>query len=60
MTSDAFARGVFVSLNGKDDFISDNYMDLLPGKSVTITVTTTLDAEAFEKNLTIASFVDAY
>jgi beta-mannosidase len=60
ITSDTFARGVFVSLNGKDDFISDNYMDLLPGRGATITVTTALDAEAFEKNLNIISFVDAY
>ena len=31
LTSDVFARGVFLSLEGIDYFVSDNYFDLLPG-----------------------------
>ncbi|MCD7899083.1 MAG: glycoside hydrolase family 2 protein [Bacteroides sp.] len=58
MQSNVFARGVFVSLNGKDEFISDNYMDLLPGVPVKIKVTTSLTPAEFEKNLKITSFAD--
>ena len=31
LTSDVFARGVFLCLEGLDYFVSDNYFDLLPG-----------------------------
>jgi beta-galactosidase/beta-glucuronidase len=59
LTSNAFARGVYISLNGKDDFISDNYMDLLPEKRITVKITTALDSAEFNENLTIVSFIDA-
>jgi beta-mannosidase len=59
LTADKFARGVFISLGGKDEFISDNYVDLLPGKSVTLKVTTKIGPAEFEKNLHVISFVDA-
>ena len=57
LTSDKFARGVFISLNGKDQFISDNYMDLIPGKTVKVKVTTDLNPADFEKYLKIVSFI---
>ncbi|MDR1631370.1 MAG: glycoside hydrolase family 2 protein [Dysgonamonadaceae bacterium] len=60
LTSDKFARGVFISLNGKDQFVSDNYMDLIPEKTVKVKVTTALNSSDFEKNLKIVSFVDAH
>jgi beta-mannosidase len=60
LTSDVFARGVFVSLAGKDSFISDNYMDLLPGESMTVKITTGLSLSEFEKNLKIISFSDTF
>ena len=60
LLSKTFARGAFVSLNGEDDFISDNYMDLLPGVPVTVTVTTSLKPTEFENNLKVTSFSDAY
>jgi beta-mannosidase len=60
LTADKFARAVFISLEGKDDFIKDNYIDLLPGKAVTINVQTNLLPAAFEKHLKVVSFVDAY
>lgn len=56
LISDHFARGVFISLNGKDEFISDNYMDLLPDTPYTVKVTTILSAEEFDRCLRIISF----
>ncbi|MDR1982096.1 MAG: hypothetical protein LBQ39_10850 [Tannerellaceae bacterium] len=58
--SDAFARGVFLSIEGIDHFFSDNYFDLLPGEPVTIHVTTPLDKAVFDKQLKAISISDAY
>jgi beta-mannosidase len=60
LSADVFTRGVFVSLSGKDDFISDNYMDLLPKEPVTIKITTELSFSDFEKNLKVISFSDTF
>jgi beta-mannosidase len=59
LTSDVFARGVFLSLEGIDNFFSDNYVDLLPGEAVTIHVTCTLGKEEFDRQLQIISLRDA-
>lgn len=53
--SDVFARGVFLSIDGIDNFFSDNYFDLLPEEPVTIHVTTSLDKKEFDKQLKIQS-----
>ena len=53
--SDVFARGVFFSLDGIDNFFSDNYFDILPGASRTIRVTTPLDMDSFKKQLKVLS-----
>lgn len=53
--SDVFARGVFLSLEGIDNFFSDNYFDILPGKNRKIHVKTGLDADNFKKQLKINS-----
>lgn len=60
VTSDVIARGVFLSIDGIDNFFSDNYFDLLPGDPVTVHVTTTLDKASFDKQLKIESIADAY
>lgn len=60
LNSKTFARGAFISLGGKDDFISDNYMDLLPGVPVKVKITTTLPAGEFKQHLRVISFADAY
>jgi beta-mannosidase len=60
LSTDKFARGVFISLNGKDDFITDNYFDLLPNKSVTVGIETKLPLSVVKENLTVKSFADAY
>ncbi|MCC8153075.1 MAG: glycoside hydrolase family 2 protein [Tannerellaceae bacterium] len=58
--SDVYARGVFLSIEGIDNFFSDNYFDLLPGEAVTIHVKTSLDKTAFDKQLKTESIADAY
>lgn len=55
-----FARGVFLSLKGIDNFFSDNYFDILPGTPVTIHVRTTLNKTDFDNQLKIESISDAY
>ena len=60
LSCDVFARGVFLSLKGDiDNFISDNYMDILPGKPVTVRVTTDLPGLQFAERLQVTSFSDA-
>jgi len=58
--SDVFARGVFLSVEGIDNFFSDNYFDLLPGEAITIHVKTPLDKATFDKQLKTESIADAY
>lgn len=36
LASDKFARAVYLSVPDADGFFSDNYFDLLPGKSVAV------------------------
>nr|WP_280748830.1 glycoside hydrolase family 2 protein [Parabacteroides sp. PF5-9] len=60
LSSQTFARGLFLSIEGIDNFFSDNYFDLLPGESKTIHVTTTLDKATFDKQLKSESIADAY
>lgn len=60
VSSDVFARGIFLSIDGIDNFFSDNYFDLLPGEPVTIHVSTKLDKAAFDKQLKTESIADAY
>lgn len=60
LASDVFARGVFLSVEDDiDNFISDNYMDLLPGESVKVKVTTKLPLSEFARRLQVQSFTDA-
>lgn len=60
MTSDVFARGVFLSLDGIDNFFSDNYIDILPGATRTIHVTTSLGEKDFRNQLKLTSMGHAY
>ncbi|MCH5328749.1 MAG: glycoside hydrolase family 2 protein [Coprobacter sp.] len=58
--SDIFARGVFLSIAGIDNFFSDNYFDLLPEVPRTIHVSTALPEEEFRRQLTVVSLGDVY
>lgn len=60
LTADKFARGVFMSIKGIDNFFSDNYFDMLPKASRTIHVRTDKDMETFKKELEVISLVDTY
>ena len=55
ITSDTFARGVFLSLEGIDNFFSDNYFDILPGDTRTIHVRTPLSEVDFRSQLSLIS-----
>lgn len=60
LTSDKFARAVFMSLNGIDNFFENNYFDILPEETVNIKVNSTLPAADFEKQLKVVSLSEAY
>lgn len=60
LTSDKFARAVFMSLNGIDNFFENNYFDILPRETVSIKVNSTLSAADFEKQLKVVSLSEAY
>jgi beta-mannosidase len=53
VSSDNFARAVYLSIEDNDNFFEDNYFNILPGTSRTIKVKTKLSAEAFEKQLKV-------
>lgn len=60
LKSPVFARGVYLSTDeGLDDVYSDNYFDLLPGKTVVVTVRSKMPAEAFAEALRVVSMCDA-
>ena len=60
LKSDVFARAVFLSLEGIDNFLSDNYFDLLPDRPIKITAQTGLDLNSFKKQLKVISLCDSY
>lgn len=59
LTADRFARGVFLSVPGVDNFFSNNYFDILPGQTVTIYLATSLSLPQVEKELKVVSLADA-
>ena len=58
VTSNNFARAVYLAIEGIDNFFEDNYFDLLPGASRTVKVKTNLSAEEFEKQLKVMHLGD--
>ena len=58
LTANKYARGVFMSIDGIDNFFEDNYFDILPGKSVTTKVATALSLSDFQKQFKIQSLAD--
>ena len=59
LQSDKFARGVFLSLQGIDNFFDNNYFDLLPNENKTIKVKTSISLDEMEKQLKVISLADA-
>lgn len=58
LTSNNFARGVFMSIDGIDNFFENNYFDILPGETITTKVTTKLSEKDFRTQLKIRSLAD--
>ncbi|MDR1682167.1 MAG: glycoside hydrolase family 2 protein [Candidatus Symbiothrix sp.] len=53
LTSDKFARAVFLSIEGIDNFFENNYFDLLPDETVKVKVKTKLSLDEFRRQLKI-------
>lgn len=58
--SDVFARAVFLSLEGIDNFFSDNYFNIMPGSKRTIHVTSQLPEKDFRNQLKVISMGDVH
>ena len=53
LSTDNFARAVYMEVDGIDNFFENNYIDLLPNTSRKVKVQTSLSAEEFAKQLKI-------
>lgn len=60
LTSSVLARSVFVSFGDANAKLSDNYFDLLPNESVTITVTGKASLSQLQSNLKLMTVADAF
>lgn len=60
LRSNKFARAVFMSIEGIDNFFSNNYFDMLPDQDYEVQVMTSLSLPEFEKQLQIVSLYDGY
>lgn len=55
LRSTNFVRALCLSVDGGDEQFDDNYFDLIPGKSKTCTVQTTLSPDEFKSRLNITT-----
>ena len=60
ISTDLFARAVYLKTKGISDFFSDNYFDLLPSQSRTIHVRTSKPPQQFQQELEITTLADDY
>ncbi|MFH0989526.1 MAG: glycoside hydrolase family 2 protein [bacterium] len=60
LAASTLAKSVMLACGDDACFFSDNYFDLVPGIQKTITVTTTMKQDEFEKSLKIISLIDSY
>ncbi len=60
LTTDIFARGVFMAIKGIDNFFADNYFDMLPGTQRTIHVRSTKPLDQFKSELEVVTLGDIY
>lgn len=60
LSSDNFARAVFLAIGDAESSFTDNYFDILPGGEVTVMVGTALPQPKFEKQLQVVSLSDEY
>jgi beta-mannosidase len=60
IASPVLARSVSLAFGDLDVKLSDNYFDLLPGESVTITATGAVSLDALRAQLRVISLTDAF
>jgi len=60
LQSSQLARGVYISFGDLDVESSDNYFDLLPGESATVTLKSTANIDQLKSGLKIMSLTEAY
>lgn len=60
LSSKQFARAVFLSIEGIDNFFSNNYFDIVPNREYTVDVETSANQSDFRKQLKVVSLVDGY
>lgn len=60
LTADKLARDVYISFGNLDTTLSDNYFDLIPGKSATITITSNVSLDQLRSAMKINSLIDAF
>ncbi|WP_026473621.1 beta-mannosidase [Alkaliflexus imshenetskii] len=60
VSADYLARHVLLSVDGVSGWWSNNYFDLIPGESQTVTFETNESIADFEKRLRIVSLADAF
>ncbi len=60
LKSPVLARSAYVSFGDNDAQFSDNYVDVLPGEPVTITVKSPASLDELKSSMKIATLTDAY
>lgn len=62
LTTNEFARDVYLSLSQGDGFFSDNYVDLIPGRKVEVELRSRqpIKLNELRRNLRVRSLVDAF
>jgi beta-mannosidase len=60
LQSPVLARSVYVSFDRADATYSDNYVDILPGKTVKIHIDSTASLEDLQSQMKVISLVDAF
>jgi beta-mannosidase len=62
LATDKFAKAVYLSVNERDGFFSDNYFNLAPGREITVEFRSPapLSIEEFRERLRIRSVFDAF
>jgi beta-mannosidase len=60
LSSNVLARSVYISFGDMDATLSNNYIDLLPGKPVDIRLASAAPADQLRANLKVVSLTDAF
>lgn len=58
LKGDKFTRAVFLEIEGVDKMFSNNYLDMLPGRTYKVVVESVMPVRELEKKLKIVSLAD--